>query len=90
MEDTRIWYRDYGVPQVQARQQVVVDSLIDIEQALETCFEGHRFGDLMRASYRRGNTSYLANRVAKRNAALGSALLDRNRWFISWKGQIGQ
>lgn len=89
VEATRIWYRDYGVPQVRARQTVVLDSLIDVEQALETCFEGHRFGDLMRASYRKGDTSYLAKRVAKRNSALGSALLDRNRWFISWKGQIG-
>ena len=89
VEATRLWYRDYAVPQVKARQTVVVDSLIDIEQALETCFEGHRFGDLMRAAYRKGDPSYLANRVAKRNNALGSVLLDKNRWFISWKGQIG-
>ncbi len=87
--DVRNWYRDYGVPQVKPRQIEVVDSLIDIEQALETCFEGQRFGDLMRAAYRRGDNTYLADRVGKRNPALKAALLDRNRWFISWKGQIG-
>ena len=86
--DARDWYRDYAVPQVRARQQVVVDSLIDVEQALETCFEGYRFGDLMRAAYRTGDDSYLSSRLAKRNPSLVG--LPRSRWFISWKGQIGQ
>ena len=50
--DSASWYRDKGMPQVRARQIEVVDSLIDIEQALETCFEGHRFGDLVRQAWR--------------------------------------
>ena len=83
-----MWYRDYGVPQVHQRQTEVLDSLIDIEQALETCFEGHRFGDLMRAAYRRGDDSYLAKHLAKRNPSLAG--LTRQRWFIQWNGQIGR
>ncbi len=81
-----------------ARQTEVVDSLLDIESALETCFEGFRFGYLMRADYRCGGRSrkmgggrtyaqgeYLAERVGKRNPALQSLLMNRNKWFIGWK-----
>ena len=85
-----IWYRDYAVPQVKARQLVVVDSLLDIESALETPFEGFRFGELMREAYRKGDPSILAQRVGRRDPSLVAILNDRRNWFISWKGQIGK
>ncbi len=83
------WYVNDALPQLQVRQQEVVDSLIDVEQALEFCFEGHRFGDLMRAAYRKGNDAYLANKVAARNPDLLGTLSNRRNWFISWRGVIG-
>lgn len=84
------WYVTDVLPGLTVRQQEVVDSLIDVEQALETCFEGHRFGDLMRAAYRRGNDAYLANKVAARNPSLLGTLSNRRNWFIGWKGKIGK
>lgn len=90
IDDASIWYRDYAVPQVKQRQLVVVDSLLDIESALETPFEGFRFGELMREAYRKGDPTVLAKRVAKRDPSLLGVLSDRRNWFISWKGQIGK
>ena len=90
IDEASIWYRDYAVPQVKQRQLVVVDSLLDIESALETPFEGFRFGELMREAYRKGDPTVLAKRVAKRDPSLLGVLSDRRNWFISWKGQIGK
>ena len=86
---------------VKDRQQEVVDSLLDIESALETCFEGFRFGFLMRADYRCGGTGrkmgggriyapgqYLAERVGKRDGTLQGQLMDRNKWFFGWKDAL--
>lgn len=87
------WFATYGAPQVKPYQTLAVDSLIDVEQALETCFEGHRFGDLVRASYRaerRGDTNYFARKVAQREPSLLGLLADRNKWFLNWKHQIGK
>lgn len=84
------WYKTSGIPQVQDTQIAVVDSLIDVEQALETCFEGFRFGSLMRASYRKGDPSYLARKVAARDETLLGTLSNSDNWFISWNGQIGK
>lgn len=85
------WFHEYGLPQVYARQLVVVDSLLDVESALETCFEGFRFGRLMRAAYRSNNPgAYMAEKIGKRDATLSTVVSDPKRWFINWKGQIGQ
>ena len=83
------WYRDNAAPQVKARMTAVADSLIDLESALETPFEGFRFGYLMRASYRKNDPTFLAKKVAARDASLLGLLSDRNNWFVSWKGQKG-
>jgi len=72
------------------RQYEVVDSLLNIESALETCFEGFRFGYLMRDSYRHNDPGILAKRVGERNSALQGKLMDKNNWFIRWKGLIGK
>lgn len=82
------------------RQKEVVDSLLDIESALETCFEGFRAGFLMRADYRCGGTGrkmgggktyapgqYFAEHVGKRDASLQGKLMDRNNWYIGWKDE---
>ena len=89
-EDVQAWYRDVAVPQIKDRQIAVIDSLLDVESALETPFEGFRFGTLMREAYRKGDPTVLARRVAKRDPALLGILSDRRNWFISWKGQIGR
>ena len=73
-----------------ARQYEVVDSLLNIESALETCFEGFRFGYLARDAYRHNDATILAKRVGERNSALTGKLADKSNWFISWKGLIGK
>lgn len=63
-----------------------VEDLIMDEEALELAFEGYRFGDLMRVALRRGDSSYLADRIAKRSGtvdvALKSRLDDKSNWFL--------
>ena len=85
------WYHEYGLPQVRARQLIVVDSLLDVESALETPFEGFRFGRLLRSAYRSANPgAYMAEKLAKRDANLAGVVNDPKRWFVSYKGQIGK
>lgn len=78
-----------------ARDIVLVDSLIDNEQVLETSFEGCRFYDLMRMALRKGSPEWLADKVSRRNGAasvdaqLKALLSDKKNWYMSWKGQIG-
>ena len=70
-----------------------IEVLLVNEGALEMAFEGHRFYDLMRVALRRNDPSFLANRVARRNgtvdAALQTKLLNKDSWYINWKGKIG-
>ncbi len=79
----------------QAREIVLVDSLIDNEQVLETSFEGCRFYDIMRMALRKGDPVYLADKVSRRNGngevdtRLKALLSDQRNWYLSWKGQIG-
>ena len=62
-------------------QKCVEDLIVD-EEALELAFEGTRFFDLMRVAHRRGEPSYLADRLAKRNSALKSKLADEKNWYF--------
>ncbi len=66
-------------------QDCIEDLIVD-EEAMELAFEGTRFFDLLRVAHRRGDASYLAERVSKRNgekdAMLYSKLLNTNNWYF--------
>ena len=78
-----------------AEEQARVDSMIINENALETCFEGKRFYDLIRFAKRYHNNAWVADPVSKRggkenrDGALYNKLMLENNWFLNWKGQIG-
>lgn len=63
-----------------------VEDLIVEEMGLETAFEGNRFFDLMRIAHRRGDASYLADRVASRsgnlNPTMREFLMNSNNWYL--------
>ena len=106
VHDSLVYFHNYEVMDwnrrnldlIRPRQTEVIDSLLDVESALETCFEGFRFGFLMRADYRCGGTGrkmggnttyapgqYLATKVGERDASLKGKLSNRNNWFFNWK-----
>ncbi len=83
--------------QHRAWQQEQVENMIIDEAALEFAFEGQRFYDLMRVALRRGDNSFLANKIYNRRGE-GNAdamkselpdLTDRSNWYLNWNGQIG-
>lgn len=67
--------------------EYVEDKIFD-EMALEECFEGQRFGELVRIAMRRGDNAYLARRIASRNGAenfnneLYTRLLQESNWYL--------
>lgn len=81
----------YVIPEGLATREdsiLFVEDLICDEMALEQSFLGQRFGDLQRMALRRGDTDFLARKVAGRdgkdsfNAELYSRLSDRNNWYL--------
>ena len=81
---------EYAIPALTSAADTadwVEDRIID-ELALEDCFEGQRFYDLMRVALRRGDNSYLADRIATRNGAgqaddaLRSRLMQTSNWYL--------
>lgn len=81
----------YVIPEGLATREdsiLFVEDLICDEMALEQSFLGLRFGDLQRMALRRGDTDFLARKVAGRdgkdsfNAELYSRLSDRNNWYL--------
>ncbi|MCR4915125.1 MAG: RagB/SusD family nutrient uptake outer membrane protein [Prevotella sp.] len=72
-----------------AYQIPLVEDRIVTEMALEGAFEGYRFYDLMRIALRRGDPSYLANPVSRRNGtsdpAVRAHLMDTSNWYLPLK-----
>lgn|SRR5574344_94316 len=71
-----------------------VEDLICDEYALETAFEGNRFGDLCRiANHKNADLQYgenfggkwLGKKLAFKNAALEEKLIDKNNWYLPFK-----
>ena len=79
-----------------AEEQLRVDSMLLTEMALETCFEGKRFYDLMRFAKRHNNNAWLADPISKRNGesnqdqGLRNLLMTEDNWYLNWKDQIGR
>ena len=86
-------------PELTARQQAFVDSLLLNENALELCFEGTRFYDLMRFALRSSNPGqFMKDHVYARRGKNGRAsvqadikadLSDPRNWYLRWNGKIG-
>lgn len=78
-----------------SEEQARVDSMIINENALESCFEGKRFYDLIRFAKRYRNNAWVADPVSKRegkenrDGSLYNKLMVESNWFLNWKGQIG-
>ena len=74
-------------------QQVVVDSLILNESALEFAFEGTRFYDIMRYALRQSNPEATMDKIVGmrrgKDKAASTPLTDRKNWYLGWKGKIG-
>lgn len=83
---------------IQEKMIPAVEEMIVDELALETCFEGNRFGDLVRIAQHRGedngtaqDNAFLANRVAKRNGTINQTIYDKligdgtnynDKWYL--------
>ena len=85
-------------PEIIAKQQAFVDSLILNESALEFAFEGTRYYDIMRYAMRQPNpgqvmANIIGARLGEANrgsmAAIAAKLTDQRNWFLNWKGKIG-
>lgn len=73
-----------------AYQIPLVEDMIVNECALELAFEGTRFYDLMRVALRRGDPSYLANRIKARrgentDAGIQKDLTVKDNWYMKLK-----
>ena len=97
-EGNEITVADYGITEDDRREYV--RNLIIDECALELCFEGYRFTDLVRFANAAGDVDVLAKRVAGRafentvnyynpsyqyDADLYEKLTDKSNWFLPLK-----
>ena len=69
-----------------AFQQPLVEDYIVRELALETAFEGQRYYDLMRVALRRGDATYLADPISRRNGSRDESffarLSEKSNWYL--------
>lgn len=94
--DESIWIRDPFTNKVLYKEtwsgglpekRVYLEDMILEERARELAFEGERFYDLMRIAKRRGDNSYLANRVASKfqgaeKEMIRQLLMNEENWYI--------
>lgn len=59
-----------------------VENLLLTEMALETGYEGNRFGDIMRIGLHRGTPDFVATTIARRNPSLETLLQDDQKWYL--------
>ena len=75
-------------PDVTVDPTNAVEDLICDELALETSFEGNRFGDLFRMALRRNDNDFLAKRIASKyegseySRIYGILSSDKKNWFL--------
>lgn len=70
-------------------QQIVVDSLILNESALEFAFEGTRYYDIMRYALRQPDPETMMSKIVNMKRSKPVALPSRKEWFLNWKNRIG-
>ena len=92
--DSTFLFNEAAYQAIKARQQEQVDSLILNEEALELCFEGYRYYDLMRFAMRADNPgkflSEAVNRRGGKDTNAGIDLTNRQNWYLRWgNGKIG-
>jgi len=80
-----IGYLDYTA-NLPGKQAYLQDQIIT-ERARELAFEGHRFYDLMRVANRRGDPSYLADKVAAKFSGtkaeeIRQHLMNEDNWYL--------
>lgn len=59
-----------------------VEDLLLTEMALETGYEGNRFGDILRIGRHRNSAAFVAATISKRAPALNAYLQDESHWYL--------
>ena len=99
LEDSTFVIDDALYEKIKQQQQEQVYSLILNETALEFCFEGTRFYDIMRFALRNDNPGqFMADHIYARRgkdkvstvqAEIRNSLTNQQNWYLKWKGKCG-
>jgi len=96
------WYKEIGTrtrANLKMLDTTIINRKIDLENeiiddsARELCFEGYRWGDLVRIALRRNDPAFLANKVADKLAlennpnaeVVRKKLMDPKNWYMPFK-----